>query len=62
MGNVKVLGRDHRSNKPVIVSSKFGEGESYYIGTSMFEASLHASIGRKWHYFFKEIIDRARYT
>ena len=59
---VKVLGRDNRSNRPVIISSNFGKGEAYYIGTNMFEASLHASIGWKWHNFFKEIIDKTRYT
>lgn len=57
-----VLGRDRRSNMPIIVSSRVGNGEAYYIGTNMFEASLHASIGWKWHSFFKGIINKTRYT
>ena len=60
--DVRVLGRERSSNKPVIVSSKIGGGEAYYIGTNMFRASLHASIGWKWHVFFREIIDKTRYT
>jgi len=45
--DVRVLGRERSSNKPVIVSSKMGGEETYYIGTNMLRASLHTSIGWK---------------
>ena len=60
--DVRVLGMERNSKKPVIVSSKIGGGEAYYFGTNMFGASLHAYIGWKWHVFFREIIDKTRYT
>ncbi|RJS93931.1 hypothetical protein CW705_00890 [Candidatus Bathyarchaeota archaeon] len=59
--DIKVVGKTSRSNKPIIVSSKFGKCKAYYVGTNMFEASLHASIGWKWHRFFKGIVDKTEY-